>query len=289
MSVLEAIARDAFGSLPDRVQSVRGGDINQAGRIEIGSVRYFVKFKRAAPPRFFETEALGLKLLHSAGAIRVPQVIRYNDQPDGERPAYLILEWIDEAQPSHAFAAKFGHALAALHRHTAPTFGIDLDHLVDGLPQPEPQATSWPAYYRDRRIVPQVERARQLGRLPARREAALRKIIERMDELLAGLNSVPSLLHGDLWGGNYMCAVGDEPVLYDPHTYYGEREAEMAFTELFGGFAPDFYRAYQDAYPLDAGYEYRRPLHQLYHLLVHLNLFGEGYGASVDAVCRRYV
>jgi fructosamine-3-kinase len=215
-------------------------------------------------------------------------VVHYNDQADGERTAYLVLEWIDEVQPSRAFAARFGHALAALHQHTAPTFGLDLDHLVDGLPQSEALANGWPVYYRDRRIVPQIERARRLGRLPSRREVALNELVERMDELLAGLDSVPSLLHGDLWGGNYFCAAGDEPVLYDPHTYYGEREAEIAFTELFGGFAPDFYHAYREACPLDAGYEYRRPLHQLYHLLVHLNLFGEGYGAHVDAVCRRY-
>ncbi len=286
--MLQAIAREAFGTNPDHVQAVHGGDINQAARIDIKGQPYFVKYKLDTPPRVFEIEALGLKLLHASGAIRVPQVIRYAEAAD-HRPAYLILEWIDQAQPSPAFGARFGRELAALHKHSASTYGIDYDHVVDGLPQPPKEGTSWPIFYRDQRLAPQVERARQLGRLPARREAALNKIMERIEDLLAGLDSVPSLLHGDLWGGNYFCAADDEPVLFDPHTYYGEREAELAFTELFGGFAPAFYRAYREAYPLGDGYEYRRPLHQLYHLLVHLNLFGESYGAHVDAVCRQYV
>ena len=286
--MLQAIAREAFGAVPDHVQAVHGGDINQAARIEIRGQPYFVKFKLDAAPRVFEIEALGLKLLHTSGAIRVPQVIRHAEAAN-PRPAYLILEWIDQVQPTSAFGERFGRRLAALHRHTATTYGLDYDHVIDGLPQPSKEGTSWPIVYRDQRLVPQVERARQLGRLPPRREAALNKIMEHIDELLAGLDSVPSLLHGDLWGGNYMCTVGDEPILFDPHTYYGEREAELAFTELFGGFPPSFYRAYREAYPLNEGYEYRRPLHQLYHLLVHLNLFGEGYGAHVDAVCRQYV
>ncbi len=287
--MLLAIARAALGGTePDRIQPVRGGDINLALRVEANGARYFVKYKHDAPSRFFEFEARGLELLHAAGEIRVPRVIRY-DEASGERPAFLALEWIDQVHPSRAFGQKFGHALAELHRHTAATFGIDYDHGVDGLAQPDPDATSWIAFYRDKRIAPQVERARELGRLPPRCAAALRYILDHMGELLAGLDSVPSLLHGDLWGGNYLCAAGDEPVLYDPHTYYGEREAEIAYTELFGGFPSGFYEAYREAYPLDAGYEYHRPLHQLYHLLVHLNLFGEGYGPAVDAVCRAYM
>lgn len=286
--MFQAIVRDALGTNPDCVQAVHGGDINQAARIEVGGQPYFIKYKVGAAPRFFEIEALGLKLLHASGAIRVPQVIRYAESSD-KRPAYLILEWIDQTEPSSAFGARFGHELAALHKHTAKTYGLDYDHPVDALPQPNQEGASWPIFYRDQRLAPQIERARQLGRLPARREAALNKILGRIEALMSGLVSVPSLLHGDLWGGNYFCAVGDEPVLFDPHTYYGEREAELAFTELFGGFPPSFYRAYREAYPFGDGYEYRRPLHQLYHLLVHLNLFGESYGAHVDAVCRQYV
>src|SRR5258708_24830183 len=256
--MLQAIARDAFGKQADNIRSVRGGDINQAARVEVGGGWYFVKYKLDAPPRFFETEARGLDLLRAAGEIRVPEVIRYAEA-NGERPAFLAQEWIDQAEPSRNFAERFGRALAALHRHTAPTFGLDLDNVIGGLAQPEKDATNWPTYYRNKRLKPQVDLARQQGRLPPECEAALQEVMDRIEELLNGLESVPSLLHGDLWGGNYMCAANDEPVLYDPHSYYGEREAEIAFTELFGGFDPGFYKAYREAYTFPPRYEYRTP------------------------------
>jgi fructosamine-3-kinase len=190
------------------------------------------------------------------------------------------------------FAVRFGHALAALHRdNPSPdgTFGLESNNFIGALPQPNaPRTRDWPAFYRDCRLLPQIALARQLGRLSPEREAALMSVVERLPLLLGDFDARPVLLHGDLWSGNFLVAHGDEPVVIDPAVYYGEREAEIAFVELFGGFPDGLLPAYRAACPLDAGYERRRALHQLYPLLVHLNLFGEGYGPRVDAVCRRY-
>jgi fructosamine-3-kinase len=124
--------------------------------------------------------------------------------------------------------------------------------------------------------------------LPTQREALLRRLMDRIESILDGLGNPPSLIHGDLWSGNFFVGPDGLPVVVDPAVYYGDREVELAFTQLFGGFPSGFMEAYHDAYPLDAGYEYRRPLLQLYPMLVHLNHFGESYGSGVDAICRRY-
>jgi fructosamine-3-kinase len=286
---LRAILQDAFTEPPTHVEYLGGGSINQAARVEIGGESYFLKWKSQAPPAFFEVEARGLELLRRAGALRVPQVVRYAQASDG-RPAYLALEWIEESRQAESltFAVNFGRALAAQHRITAPTFGLDHANYIGELPQPNTQRESWATFYRDQRIGAQVEIARQRRRLTPEREKLLGKLMDRLDTLLAGVESAPSLLHGDLWSGNFLISAGSLPVVVDPAVYYGEREVEIAFTELFGGFPPGFLTAYREAYPLERDYEYRRPLYQLYPLLVHLNIFGESYGPSVDSICRRY-
>src|SRR5262249_30074521 len=142
-------------------------------------------------------------------------------------------------------------------------------------------------FYRDHRIGFQMELARQGGRLSAERERLLDKLMLKLPDLLP--DAPASLLHGDLWGGNYSITANDTPIVYDPAVYYGHREVELAFTELFGGFPARFYQAYQAVYPLDAGYQERKALYQLYPLLVHLNLFGESYGRQVDEIVRHYV
>jgi fructosamine-3-kinase len=277
--------RDALHAEPTDIQAVGGGMINQSARVEVNGAHYFVKWKANAPPSFFEVEARGLRLLRATGALRVPQVIVY-----GESPAYLILEWIESAArvDERKFTVGFGQALAALHRVTGAAFGLDHDNFIGGQPQRNTPGTSWPQFYRDQRIAAQMELARSLGRLPPQREALLNGVIDRMESILDGSGNPPSLIHGDLWSGNYFVGQDGAPVVVDPAVYYGDREVEMAFTQLFGGFPAGFIEAYHDAYPLDTGYEYRRPLLQLYPMLVHLNHFGEAYGSGVDAICRRY-
>lgn len=287
---LRLIMREVFAAEPTRVQYIGGGSINQAAKVEIGSERYFVKWKKDAPPTFFEVEARGLSVLKTAGAIRVPEVIGYGET-HAERPAYLILEWLDETRhvEQMSFAVNFGRALANLHWTTVPTFGLDHDNYIGELPQSNKLTRRWVDFYRDQRIGPQVALARQRGRLTPERERLLSKLMDKIERLLADRAYTPSLLHGDLWSGNFLVMTGNQPAVVDPAVYYGDREVEIAFTELFGGFPPGFLTAYREIYPLDRGYEYRRPLYHLYPLLVHLNIFGASYGPRVDSICRHYL
>ncbi len=268
---------------------VGGGDINNAARVETashgeaGDARYFVKWNTAPLPRMFEAEARGLKLLDSAHALRIPRVIALIDQP----PA-LVLEWIDVGANKPAASEALGRGLAQQHRSSAPTYGLDHDNTIGSNPQCNTPTRSWIEFYRDRRLGVQRDLARQRGHLTSDRARRLDRVMNHLDRWIDENAVTPALLHGDLWGGNYLIDAQGQPVLIDPAVYYGDREAELAFTELFGGFSARFYAAYNEAWPLDRGYADRRDLYNLYHLLNHLNLFGEGYGGSVDAILRRY-
>lgn len=281
----------AFGSEPTRAWSVGGGMINESARVEVGGASYFVKWKLSAPPNLFAAEARGLTLLRATDTFRIPQVIAHAE-PTGNTPAYLILEWL-ETPPNvdqRRYAEQFGRALAALHRTTGAAFGLDHDNYIGELPQHNAISYDWAAFYRDQRILVQMEIARHFGYLPPHREKLLDAVMSRIDRILGESRNPPSLLHGDLWMGNFMVAEGSQPALVDPAVYYGDREVEIAFAQMFSGGSGFFLDAYHEAYPLDAGYEYRRPLLQLYPMLVHLNHFGEAaYGGGVDGICRRYV
>jgi fructosamine-3-kinase len=262
---------------------VGGGDINAAARVETPGARYFVKWNERPRPQMFETEARGLKVLAEAKALRVPRVIAVIEQPSA-----LVLEWIDFGSNKSAAAEALGRGLAQQHRATAPSYGLDHDNYIGSTPQRNPPASSWIEFYRDRRLGAQRDLAQHNGYLTSDRARRLDRVMERLDRWIDDDRVVPSLLHGDLWGGNYLIDAQGSPVLIDPAVYYGDREAEIAFTELFGGFGARFYTAYQEAWPLDAGYAGRRDLYNLYHLLNHLNLFGEGYGRLVDAILCHY-
>jgi fructosamine-3-kinase len=291
-ALLDALQEDlrAAGdeSSVQHIQRVGGGDINQAARLITTQASYFVKWHASAPPRFFEAEADGLRRLREANALRVPEVIAHRPAERGQ-PAFLILEWIESASGNkRVVGSLLGERLAAQHRQTRDDFGLEIDNYIGSLPQPNTPDSSWVAFYRDQRLGVQRDLAADHGRLPPARARLLDRLMADLDRWLDDA-VLPSLLHGDLWGGNYMLGPQGEPVLIDPAVYYGDREIELAFTKLFGGFSGDFYDAYQDAYPLPSGHEERVPLYQLYHLLTHLNLFGESYGGSVDSILRRYV
>lgn len=282
--------REVLNAEPTRAQSVSGGMINESARIEAGGMSYFVKWKANAPPTLFEAEARGLALLHATDTFRVPEVIAHAE-PTADTPAYLVLEWLDTPPKvdQRRYAENFGRALAALHRHTGAAFGLDHDNYIGELPQHNPTNPSWAAFYRDQRILVQMEIARHFGYLPPHREALLNDLMAHIEDILAGSGNPPSLLHGDLWVGNFMVAANSQPALVDPAVYYGDREVEIAFAQMFGGSA-FFLDAYNESYPLDTGYEYRRLLLQLYPMLVHLNHFGAAsYGGGVDSICRHYL
>lgn len=270
------------------VAGVSGGDINEAAKITLSDGRtLFLKYNPEPLPRLFEVEARGLALLREARAVRVPHV--YAVRPSTEdHPAFLLMEWLPTGSSrTPDVMREFGRKLARLHQHTWESYGLDYDNYIGSLPQRNTPTRSWVEFYRGQRLGAQRELAKRLGRLPAEREAKLERLMERLDELIDESSVRPSLLHGDLWGGNYLVSEG-EAVLIDPAVYYGDREVELAFTELFGGFSREFYEGYSEVWPLDADYEERKALYQLYPLLVHLNLFGESYGAGVDRVLRRY-
>ena len=289
-ATLRAALEELLGGPLIRASEVYGGDINRAAQVETADGRCFVKWSDSAPPNMFSTEAEGLRRLAAADALRVPGVIAQGKADGG--PDFLVLEWIEAGSKygsNDGVMESFGAGLAALHQRRAEQHGLDHDNFIGRLPQPNQQAADWAGFYLDQRIGCQTKFARQRGRLNARREDLLTRLLERLPDLLAGVDAPPALLHGDLWGGNYLVDDQGRAVLIDPAVYYGHREMDLAMTELFGGFAARFYDAYHAAYPIDPGYRERRELYQLYYILVHLNLFGESYGGRVDSIAARYV
>jgi fructosamine-3-kinase len=280
---------EVLGAPVEQDQPVYGGDINQSARLLCGGTSYFVKWNTNAPPTMFPTEAHGLRLLAGVDAVRVPAVIAQGDA-DGTCPAFLVLEWIETGgkHGTPRTMEDFGAALAALHRHTAEAHGLDRDNFIGRLPQPNTRSVSWTEFYREQRIGAQMALARRLGRLPSRREDLLTRVMDRLPDWLDDETIPPSLIHGDLWGGNYLVDSAGNAVLIDPAVCYGHREMDLAMSELFGGFLPRFYAAYFEAYPAP-GYDGRRALYQLYYILAHLNLFGESYGGRVDSIAAHYV
>jgi protein-ribulosamine 3-kinase len=220
----------------------------------------------------FEAEAEGLWELTRTGAIRVPAVQRVGIE-DGR--AIIAMEHIERSGKESA-DAKLGAQLAQLHRTTQAKFGWHRDNTIGLTPQRNTAADNWLAFYRNERLGFQLDLlAKNVG--DSALEQAGRRLLGRLDAFFSGHEPQPSLLHGDLWGGNWFTASSGEPVIFDPACYYGDREADIAMTYLFGGFAPAFYAAYEAAWPLDEGHERRRDLYNLYHVLNHANLFGGGY------------
>ena len=272
---------------PTAVRSVRpagGGCINNAMRVETSRGQYLLKWNAAPLPGMFACEARGLDLLAQTQTVRVPAVYHHTEAEEG-CPAFILLEWLEGTRGDMAL---LGEQLAELHRQgAAPAYGLDHDNYIGSTPQVNSWAADWVEFFTASRLLPQMELAARTGNLSASRRAKLERLIARLSGLLGGVTRQPALIHGDLWSGNVIPGPSG-PALIDPAVSYSDREAEMAFTELFGGFSAGFYAAYNAAWPLDPGYPERRDLYNLYHLLNHLNLFGEGYAYQVDAVLRRY-
>jgi protein-ribulosamine 3-kinase len=255
--------------------------LNETWRLETGSACHFVKVNAASRLPMLEAEADGLAALGRVGAVRVPMPIAYGASGGA---AFLVLEWLDFAGGGRD--AALGRALAALHRATGPRFGWHRDNTIGTTPQLNAWSDDWATFLRDRRIAPQLALAAakgQCGELQRDGE----QLLAAIPALLAGHAPAPSLLHGDLWSGNAARLTNGEPALFDPAVYYGDRETDLAMSELFGGFGADFYAAYGEAWPLDEGYALRRTLYNLYHVLNHLNLFGGGYRAQAEAMIAR--
>jgi len=269
------------------LRSLGGGCINHASKLVTEKKKYFLKWNSQSLPNMFTTEALGLRLLSSAKVIRIPEVIQAQET-QAELPAFLLLEWIE--RQSNFDQRKFGHQLAQMHLYSeSMRYGLDHDNYIGSTPQYNNWHTDWISFFRDMRLQPQIELAVRNNHCGVPRRQKLEQLINRLEDWLKGIPRKASLLHGDLWAGN---VIGDEhsnPVLIDPAVYYGDREADLAFTQMFGGFSQTFYQAYHESYPLEPGYQDRFEIYNIYHILNHLNLFGESYGYSLDSVLRRLV
>jgi fructosamine-3-kinase len=240
----------------------------------------FVKLAPRAQQDMFAAEAASLAELRRARALRVPSV-RAVGATDSD--AYLALEWLDLRSPTPAAEAELGRQLAGQHRVTAAGFGWQRDNYIGSTPQPNEPAAPWSTFYRDRRLAPQFALAARNGFNGMLQRCGTR-LLENLDLVFAGHRPPPALLHGDLWSGNRAMTAAGEPVIFDPAVYYGDREADLAMTRLFGGFGPAFYAAYETAWPSDPGAKRRAPVYDLYHVLNHLNLFGGGYLAQAEAI-----
>jgi protein-ribulosamine 3-kinase len=236
-------------------------------------MRAFVKTAPREQADRLIAEAEGLRELASAHAVRIPQVFASGVRGD---EAFLEIERIEVTRPTAACEALLGEQLAAQHRITKPCFGWHRDNTIGLTPQPNGWMESWVGFFRERRLGFQLELAYHNG-FATLLQAQGERLLEALPLLLSGHEPQPSLLHGDLWAGNWLAGEGGVPFIFDPAVYYGDREADLAMTHLFGGFGASFYRAYESTWPLEKGHERRRDLYNLYHVLNHANLFGGGY------------
>ena len=258
---------------PKPAAAVHGGSINETQRWETSAGPIFVKVAPAKRRPMFEAEAAGLDELQRAKAVRVPQVLGIAAT---ESEVALALEWIDLGRTARAAETALGEQLAAQHRVSAKAYGWHRDNTIGSTPQANGWCDDWITFFREQRLRPQFDLARAngfQGRLQARGE----ELSSELARLLGPSREPPSLLHGDLWGGNWGADAQGAPVIFDPAVYFGDRVADIAMTRLFGGFGSSFYAAYDAAWPLPAGADRLMEAYNLYHILNHLNLFGGGY------------
>jgi fructosamine-3-kinase len=247
-----------------------GGCINETFLLSDGHSRFFLKLNAASAQAMFCAEAEALETIRQTETLYAPAPIA---QGQAEGRAFLVLEAIEFGTGTDDSWQQMGRKLAELHQHASDQFGWNRDNTIGSTPQYNAPNSNWATFFREQRLRPQLELARLNGYHFARAEA----LLNAAEILLAKHHPKASLLHGDLWSGNVGFSVEGTPIIYDPASYYGDRETDLAFSEFFGGFPLAFYESYQNAWPLAAGYEARKNLYNLYHVLNHANLFGGGY------------
>jgi len=290
-SIKEAV-KNIFGSEVriESQQSVSGGDINEAYRLLLSNgEEVFLKTKKGAGENFFRAEAKGLLALKEAGA-NVPEVLGVGNESLGER--FLLLSYERSNRPARDYWTLLGHNLANIHRAQTASwtkdgvYGFYDDNFIGATKQKNNPKSGWTEFFRDNRLGAQMKFADHYFAKEDKRLCL--KLLDKLGDFLVE-PQFPSLLHGDLWSGNVMPDRLGKPMLIDPAVYVGHHEADIAMTELFGGFSPVFYAAYHEIIPRNPGYVERRDIYNLYHLLNHLNLFGSSYLAAVRRIVKKYV
>lgn len=262
-----------------------GGDINQAYQLSTPKGKFFLKANTAAfAGDMFRAEAAGLSVLGATAVIKTPAVIGQGTKPGG---SFLLLEFVETGVRPMGFWEDFGARLANLHRCTSPIFGLAHDNFIGTLCQRNCAHTNWASFYAEERLLPQLELAVAKSRLQAADIQSFEQFFKCLPELCP--TEPPSLVHGDLWSGNFLCDATGNPVIFDPAISYSHREMDLAMTRLFGGFDRAFYGGYEAAWPLAPGFEQRLPAYQLYYLLVHVNLFGGSYTGQVRSALRQFI
>lgn len=279
---VELLIHDTGAGAECRWQSLGRGVGGCTWRVACDDIIWFVKTADDALD-MFNAEADGLKALAECGAVRVPRVLATGEQ-GGE--AFLVMEGLMLDRKTGAAAARLGEALAHQHQRLGERFGWYRNNFIGATPQFNAPAEDWLQFFRDHRLGFQLRLAAENGYRGDLQERGA-ELMGKLSAFFIGYTPRPSLLHGDLWAGNWGALETGEPVIFDPAVYYGDREADLAMTELFGGFPPEFYSAYDEHWPRDSGYRTRRDLYNLYHVLNHLNLFGTGYLAQAQECMER--
>ena len=264
------------------IVNIGGGTIADSQIIQTkGGAKYFMKFYNENS-EIVKCETNGLHEIEKSNSIRVPKIIGYDKN-------FLILEFIEEGKRGIDFFENFAHKLAEMHRNNAEIHGFYEDNFIGSNIQKNiPQFYNWIDFFWENRLLFQFKLAEKNNFVSYEFQKLFNKLEKNVHKILEGTEEKPALIHGDLWSGNFLCDSSGEPVLIDPAIYFGHREAELAMTKMFGGFTPEFYEAYNYAYPLVHDWEYRIDLYKLYHVLNHLNLFGHGYFSQVISILKKY-
>jgi fructosamine-3-kinase len=265
----------------DNNNSVGGGCINSAFRIEHKGRSYFIKTNDARYAYMFAAEAEALREMASSNTLRVPEPVCYGECGN---QCYVVMEYLELGGSADMVA--FGRQFAAMHKVTADRFGWHIDNTIGSTPQPNTPTDNWIEFWREQRLGFQLQTAARNG-YGGELQRLGERLLAAMPALFVNHEPQPSMLHGDLWGGNYGALRDGTPVIFDPAFYYGDREADLAMTTLFGGFGGQFYAAYNEAWPLDDGYEVRKTFYNIYHIINHLNLFGGGYHSQAISMIER--
>lgn len=278
-SILKKIALKQNLKL-ENAKSLQGGDINEVFLLECGSEKYVIKINEASKyPNMFEAEALGLKLLQVTNSFKIPKIIAAGVEGN---TSYLLLEYISTGSTYQVFWKDFAYCLVKLHQTTKNNFGLKHNNYIGSLQQINNIESSASDFYINQRLIPQFKIADELDFKFSSLERFFKNISEEIPD------EAPSLIHGDLWNGNYMVSNKGEPTLIDPAVAYAPREMDIAMMHLFGGFPQDVYSIYNEQFPLIENWKDRISLWQLYYLLVHLNLFGSSYLSQVKGIIKQY-